>query len=93
MIVVSYTAGASDTEELTMVWITDRSNSLAPPKASSPHLHRVSSRGRRGAVPSRVFDLRGAEAYLQSVEHTETRKRCWVLCIAGRSRKLVRSAG
>jgi hypothetical protein len=31
--------------------------------------------------------------YLQSFEHPETRKRCWVLCIAGRSRKLVRNAG
>ena len=26
--------------------------------------HQVSSRGRRGAVPSEVFDLRGAESYL-----------------------------
>ena len=31
--------------------------------------------------------------YSQSVEHPETRKRSWVLCIAGRSRKLVRNAG
>ena len=55
--------------------------------------HRVSWRGRRGAVPSVVFDLRGAEAYLQSVEHPEMRKRRWVQCIAGRRRKLVRNAG
>ena len=31
--------------------------------------------------------------YLQSVEHPEVRKHCWVLHIVGRSRKLVRHAG
>ena len=42
-------------------------------------------RGRRGTVPSDDLDPRRAEAYSGYVEHSEVRKRRWVLCIAGRS--------
>jgi hypothetical protein len=35
----------------------------------------------------------GAERVLMYVEHPEARKHRWVLCIGGRSRKLVRYAG
>jgi len=48
-----------------------------------------------GEVPCPVgFSTRGARsAYLRYVEHPEARKGRWVRYIAGRSRKLVRSAG
>jgi hypothetical protein len=44
-------------------------------------------------MPSWVFELRGAEAYWDYVEHPEARKHRWVRCIADRSRKLVRYVG
>ena len=48
-----------------------------------------------GEVPCQVgFSTRGARRRTrQYVEHPEARKHRWVLCIAGRSRKLVRHAG
>ncbi len=48
-----------------------------------------------GEVPCPVgFSTRGARSRTgQYVEHPEARKRRWVRCIAGRSRKLVRNAG
>jgi len=39
-------------------------------------------------VRSGDFEPRGAQAYLQYVEHPEVRKHRWVRCIAGRSRSL-----
>ena len=55
--------------------------------------HQVSSRGRRSAVPRKVFSSPGAEAYIGYVEHPYMRKPGWVLCIVVRSRQLVGYSG